>query len=152
MPIVPLPVPVFSTTVRVAPVPFTLAIEAPTRPVVCKVKSPASTPVTGSEKVTAYSTVAAPVVAGPVRVMLVTVGGKRTTVYDGPLKFPLLFPLPPSGCDWLEVVMTSRIVSLSTSLSPTDPVPVIPFTVTVYEEPLPAIVTPVVATDPVRAT
>ena len=59
--IVPSPLPVLTATVRVAPVPVMVPTDAPVTPVVVRLKLPAATPVTDSEKVTVKLTDDAPV-------------------------------------------------------------------------------------------
>ena len=50
--IVPSPLPVLTATVRVVPEPVIVPTDAPVTPVVVRLKLPAATPVTDSEKVT----------------------------------------------------------------------------------------------------
>ncbi|MBV6465971.1 MAG: hypothetical protein PGMFKBFP_01268 [Anaerolineales bacterium] len=76
---VPLPVPVLTVTVYAAPEPLTLVMDAPVTPLVVNSKSPASTPVTASEKVTVKSTLAALVGFVLARVMDITTGGVMST-------------------------------------------------------------------------
>ena len=71
---VPLPEPVLTLTVYVAPDPVMLVMDAPVTPVVVKLKSVISTPVTDSEKVTVKTTLVAPIVLGLARMMEMTVG------------------------------------------------------------------------------
>ena len=68
-PSVPLPEPVETLTVRVASDPVTPLIDAPLMPLPGSVKSPASTPVTGSLKVTVKSTL--PALVGSVLARLI---------------------------------------------------------------------------------
>ncbi|MBV6465970.1 MAG: hypothetical protein PGMFKBFP_01267 [Anaerolineales bacterium] len=82
---VPSPVPVLTVTVYVAPEPLTLAMDAPVTPLVVKSKSPTSTPVTASEKVTVKFTLAALVGLASARKMEVTVGAVLSIVYSSPL-------------------------------------------------------------------
>ena len=76
----PLPLPLFTVTVQVAPVPVTPLIEAPLTPVGTSAKSEAPTPVTGSEKVTVQSTDGAPVGDVLARLIETTVGASLSIV------------------------------------------------------------------------
>jgi len=77
---------VLTVTVYVAPESLTLVIEAPEMlPVAVRAKSPASTPVTASEKVTVKFTLAALVGLASARKMEVTVGAVLSIVYSSPL-------------------------------------------------------------------
>jgi hypothetical protein len=70
----PLPVPVFTVTVRVAPLPLTPAIDAPETPLVASAKSLASTPTTFWLNVTVKSTLDAFVGLAFARLTDATVG------------------------------------------------------------------------------
>src|SRR2546427_12619585 len=72
--IVPLPVPLFTVTVKVVPLPLIPVIEAPETPVVVSANSPATTSNTGSLKVTVKSTLLALVGFGSARVIERTLG------------------------------------------------------------------------------
>ena len=74
-PSVPAPLPVFAVTVQVVPLPVTEVIEVPDRPATTSEKSPLSTPVTLSLKVTVHDAVAPLVGLALARTIDVAVGG-----------------------------------------------------------------------------
>ena len=81
----PLPVPVFTVTVYVAPLPATWVMEAPAGAPAAIAKSDASTPVTDSLKVTVKTIVAALVGLVAPEVIERTTGGVFRMVYEGPV-------------------------------------------------------------------
>src|SRR6185436_3734044 len=72
--IVPLPVPVLMVTVHVAPEPLTFVTDAPSTPVVVKLKSAVSTPVMDSENVTVNCILGRLVGLAFMQVLEITVG------------------------------------------------------------------------------
>ncbi|MCZ7607641.1 MAG: hypothetical protein M5U25_16560 [Planctomycetota bacterium] len=123
--IVPSPLPVFTVTVRVVPVPETPVTDAPEmEPVVVSEKSPVATPETSSLKVTVNPALDALEGLVPVRTILVTVGAVLSMVYDCPEVYGRLVTF---GVTPVEFCMSSLMVPL--------PLPV--ETVTVLDVPLP---------------
>src|SRR6266566_2089234 len=96
-PIVPLPLPVLTVTVRLAPVPLTPVIDGPETPVVASAKSDAPTPNTFWLKVTVKSTLPAFVGVAPARTIDETAGVTSRYVTIEAAHFaglPLLFVAP----------------------------------------------------------
>ncbi len=129
MPTVPSPVPVFTVTVRIAPVPDTPVIEAPVTPVVTRSKAAVETPLTNSLNTTVKSTVAPFFGLASVQVRESIRGEVLSIVYTVPavngtlLRFRL-----PEQATLLELSRFSRRVPL--------PVPVLTTTVRVVPEPV----------------